>query len=276
MARVRVEACAAVGRRTTPDKPRDRRGLGHDASPHRRGSIRATPRADYGLRLAYGFGRHRATSVVYGPSATERDSRRRRTGRDGTTAPRASPGVARWIKCVAEQTRGRAPTARPDQQPPTAQGGCNVMIPDERPERIAELWAHLFEGLEGYLVTFTGQQSARTDARPNELDAPQQRSWRWPTQQTEAAEYLLEQSQAGRDAYFGVHLFRRPSNRKAENAAEGLALWVGGVGGPRGWDREFINQATPDLPRLVRTGDSQAKPPPLALDAASHRVWCGE
>lgn len=69
------------------------------------------------------------------------------------------------------------------------------MIPDESVERIIELWVHLFEGLEGYLVSFTGQQSARTDARPNELDAPQQRSWRWPTQQADAAEYLYEQSQ---------------------------------------------------------------------------------
>ena len=73
------------------------------------------------------------------------------------------------------------------------------MIPDNPQERIADLWTHLFEGLEGYLVTFTGQQSARPDARPNELAAPQQRSWRWPTQAEAAADYLLEQSQAGRE-----------------------------------------------------------------------------
>jgi len=111
------------------------------------------------------------------------------------------------------------------------------MIPDNPQERIADLWTHLFEGLEGYLVTFTGQQSARPDARPNELAAPQQRSWRWPTQAEAAADYLLEQSQAGRDAYFGAHLFRRPSNRKAENAAEVLALWVDGDGArvPKNW-----------------------------------------
>jgi len=111
------------------------------------------------------------------------------------------------------------------------------MIPEERAERIVGLWAHLFEGLEGYLVTFTGQQSVRSDARPNKLDAPQQRSWRWPTQAEDAADYLLEQSQAGRDAYFGVHLFRRPGNRKAENAGEVLALWVDGDGAqvPKDW-----------------------------------------
>lgn len=111
------------------------------------------------------------------------------------------------------------------------------MIPDSSPERIAELWTHLFEGLEGYLVTFTGQQSARSHARPNELDATEQLSWRWPIEEEDAADYLLKQSQTGRDAYFGVHLFRRPASRKAENAAEVLALWVDGDGAqvPKDW-----------------------------------------
>lgn len=111
------------------------------------------------------------------------------------------------------------------------------MIPDERPERIAELWTHLFKGLEGYLVTFTGQQSARTDARPNELDAPQQRSWRWPTQHAEAANYLLQESEAERDAYFGVHLFRKSGTRKGKYAGEVQALWVDGDGArvPKDW-----------------------------------------
>ncbi len=111
------------------------------------------------------------------------------------------------------------------------------MIPDRSAERIAELWAHLFEGLDGYLVTFTGRQSTNPDARPNELDDTVQRSWRWPAQRDEAAAYLLEESEAGRDAYFSVHLFRRPDNRKAENAAEVLALWVDGDGAqvPKDW-----------------------------------------
>jgi hypothetical protein len=111
------------------------------------------------------------------------------------------------------------------------------MIPDESTERITKLWTHLFEGLEGYLVTFTGQQSARPDAGPNELDDTRQSPWQWPAQKAAAAEYLLEQSQAGRDAYFGVHLFRHPRNRKGENAAEVLALWVDGDGVqvPKDW-----------------------------------------
>jgi RepB DNA-primase from phage plasmid len=111
------------------------------------------------------------------------------------------------------------------------------MIADNPAERTTELWAHLFEGLEGYLVTFTGQQSAKLDARPNELDSPQQRSWRWPAQRDEAAAYLLEESEDGRDAYFGVHLFRQRGSRKADNAAEVLALWVDGDGArvPERW-----------------------------------------
>ncbi len=98
------------------------------------------------------------------------------------------------------------------------------------PERISELWAHLFEGLDGYLVTFTGRQAAQPGARPNKLNEPEQRSWCWPAQKDEAAAYLIEESEAGRDAYFGVHLFRQPGSRKADNAAEVLALWVDGDG----------------------------------------------
>jgi DNA primase RepB-like protein len=104
------------------------------------------------------------------------------------------------------------------------------MIPANPKERITELWVHLFDGLDGHLVTFTGRQSTSPSARPNELDGTAQRSWRWPEQRDEAAAYLIEQSEDGRDAYFGVHLFRQPGNRRAENAAEVLALWVDGDG----------------------------------------------
>jgi hypothetical protein len=96
-----------------------------------------------------------------------------------------------------------------------------------------ELWEHLFGDLEGYLVTFTGKQSGR----PNELDDTRQRSWRWPAHREEAAAYLENESSAGRDAYFGVHLFKWPGTRKSESAAEILALWVDGDGAqvPESW-----------------------------------------
>jgi len=51
---------------------------------------------------------------------------------------------------------------------------------------------------------------------------------------------------------------------------------VRSVGTPRAWDPEVIDQAIPELPKAVRNGDSQAKLPPLALDAGSRRVWRGE
>ncbi len=100
-----------------------------------------------------------------------------------------------------------------------------------------ELWEHLFEGLEGYLVTFTGKQSERPDARHNKLDDTKQRSWRWPAEKEAAAGYLEAESDKGRDAYFAVHLFTRSGTRRAEYAAEILALWVDGDGAqvPEEW-----------------------------------------
>jgi hypothetical protein len=100
-----------------------------------------------------------------------------------------------------------------------------------------ELWEHLFGELQGYLVTFTGKQSEQPDAQPNELDKTRQRSWRWPAEAHDAAAYLEAESDNGRDAYFAVHLFRRPGTRRAESAAEVLALWVDGDGAqvPEKW-----------------------------------------
>lgn len=112
-----------------------------------------------------------------------------------------------------------------------------MILQDERAERITELWIHLFEDLGGYLVTFTGRQSANPSARPNQLEDTIQQSWRWPEQRDNAAAHLLKESEAGRDAYFGVHLFRWRGSRKADNAADILALWVDGDGArvPKDW-----------------------------------------
>jgi hypothetical protein len=105
------------------------------------------------------------------------------------------------------------------------------ILPEVEPNRTVELWEHLFGDLEGHLVTFTGKQSSRPDAKPNALDDIAQRSWRWPREKEAAAAYLFDQSEKGRDAYFGVHLFRLPGSRKAENAAKTvLTLWVDGDG----------------------------------------------
>ena len=66
------------------------------------------------------------------------------------------------------------------------------MIHDEGPERITELWTHLFGDLGGYLFTFTGRQSVEPSAQSNELDDTRQRSWTWPAQKDAAADYRLE------------------------------------------------------------------------------------
>jgi hypothetical protein len=100
-----------------------------------------------------------------------------------------------------------------------------------------ELWEHLFGDLAGWLVTFTGKQPKRTEAKPNDLEDASQRSWRWPDNGEEAAAYLEAESGRGRDAYFAVHLFTRAGTRKGEYAAEILALWVDGDGArvPETW-----------------------------------------
>ncbi len=113
------------------------------------------------------------------------------------------------------------------------------MVAKAEPNRIAELWEHLFGDLEGYLVTFTGWQArfSREDAKAHELDDTRQRYWEYPQQAEEAADHLLEESRGGRDAYFGVHLFKRRGSRRADNAAEVHALWVDGDGAqvPEKW-----------------------------------------
>ena len=96
-----------------------------------------------------------------------------------------------------------------------------------RPE---PLFGHIFGDLEGYLVTFTGVQARikRPDsgAQANELTDPQQRYWSYPAKAEKAAEYLISQAQEERDAYFGVHLFRAPGNRRSANAAPSVqSLW---------------------------------------------------
>jgi len=117
---------------------------------------------------------------------------------------------------------------------PKVQGGAAVPS-----SATLKLWDHLFGELEGgYLVTFTGKQSERPDARRGSLDDTDQRSWSWPKDREKAAEYLRAESDRGRDAYFGVHLFRDRGNRRKDNAAEVLAaLWVDGDGAevPEDW-----------------------------------------
>jgi len=79
------------------------------------------------------------------------------------------------------------------------------------------------------VVTFTGEQATlrRSDARRNELTRIRQWSWSYPGRAKEAADYLIEEAQLERDCYVGVHLFRKPGNRRAANAVATVrSLWL--------------------------------------------------
>jgi hypothetical protein len=95
--------------------------------------------------------------------------------------------------------------------------------------RTESIFEHVFGDAEGFLVTFTGRQARfeRPDARHNELAAIRQRSFSYAGEAEQAAAYLLDESRQQRDAYFGTHLFREPSSRRAANAAPTVrALWL--------------------------------------------------
>lgn len=111
------------------------------------------------------------------------------------------------------------------------------------PADALRLWELLFEDLRGYLVTFVGRQSERPDARPNELNETEQRSWRYPDDRGKAAGYLRRRSEEGFDAYFGVHLFEKSGNRRKENALARVgACWVDGDGAkvPKDWPQPNV------------------------------------
>lgn len=84
------------------------------------------------------------------------------------------------------------------------------------------LFDHLFGDLTGYLVAFTGSQRGA-----NNLTDIRQQSYAYPRRREEAASRLIAAGVAGRDAYFGVHLFREAGNRRHDNAAEFVrCLWL--------------------------------------------------
>jgi len=86
-----------------------------------------------------------------------------------------------------------------------------------------DLWDHIFGDRAGFLATFTGEQSGK----PNGLIGTRQQFFKYPEQIDEAAAYLQAESNKGRDAYFGVHLFKSATTRTKENAADELtALWI--------------------------------------------------
>lgn len=102
---------------------------------------------------------------------------------------------------------------------------------------ILEVWEHLFGAQEGYLCTYTGTRECTA------LADKHQQLWFYPGGAEKAADYLMRQSDKGREAYFGVHLYRTETNRKAENAADTVsALWADGDGAqvPEDWPQPTL------------------------------------
>lgn len=91
------------------------------------------------------------------------------------------------------------------------------------------LLEHVFGDAQGHMVTFTGRQARldRDDARRNELTHTRQRSFSYPTAVEDAISCLLDESWRKRDAYFGVHLFRKAGSRLASNSVGTMSsLWL--------------------------------------------------
>jgi hypothetical protein len=122
----------------------------------------------------------------------------------------------------------KSPGGRSSQlRPPRLERICDIIIQEiPHPE---PLFHHLFRGDRGYVVTFTAVQRRLRDPEgvANELANIRQVSWWYPDEADSAAEYLISQAQEERDAYFGIHLFREPGNRRAANALPRVrALWL--------------------------------------------------
>lgn len=102
---------------------------------------------------------------------------------------------------------------------------------------ILGVWERLFGQQEGYLCTYTGRREG------GGLADKRQQLWFYPGGAEKAADYLMRQSGEGREAYFGVHLFKTKANRKAENAADTVsALWADGDGArvPADWPQPTL------------------------------------
>jgi hypothetical protein len=107
---------------------------------------------------------------------------------------------------------------------------AQVYQPNEPPAPANRLFGHVFgEDATGFLVTFTGRQARLDDpgARANELRRHEQKYHRYPEDAGAAAAYLMGQSERGRDAYFGVHLYREAGNRLRSNAVGAMSCcWL--------------------------------------------------
>jgi len=84
------------------------------------------------------------------------------------------------------------------------------------------LFEHLFGVLRGVLITMSGRQNGSKG-----LAAIRHEFFAYPDETPDADAEVIRQAERGRDSYFGVHLYREPTDRKAENAlAVVRSLWL--------------------------------------------------
>ncbi len=84
-----------------------------------------------------------------------------------------------------------------------------------------KFWRHTFGGQRGLLALFSGR---RSEAGGGRLEDTRSRYFEYPAKDEEALSHALEESEAGREAYFCAHLLTAPRRIK-ENAGEVAALW---------------------------------------------------
>lgn len=87
---------------------------------------------------------------------------------------------------------------------------------DPRIDALIQHWAAIYGEQQGYLgATSIDRRNVNADGKPTVDD----RSFPYPLLARTAAEWLLGESDAGRDAYHGAHLTEKPGREKAHAAA---------------------------------------------------------
>ncbi len=98
------------------------------------------------------------------------------------------------------------------------------------PEELDRIWKHIYGEGPGHLALFSGSRSPSAKyPNKNRLTAVEQKYFRWPEEADEAARWVFEESEGGREVYHCGHLVTCQRRRK-EDAAPMLALYVDGDG----------------------------------------------
>jgi len=89
-----------------------------------------------------------------------------------------------------------------------------------------KLWRHIFGGQRGLLAVWTAKRASPAMEKGSERT----RFFEYPREAEDALSHALAESEAGREAYFCVHLLTK-QRRVKENASEVVSLWGESDGG---------------------------------------------